>query len=149
MLSDLEVPDFSKDPLTMSNIALTSQGSGIAPTVRPKDPLEKLLPAPLTSYRDFTQADEIALFAEVYEAAPGPSHKVEITLTMKAEGGQTVFQTREERDSSELGGSGGGYGFSARDSAEGSVAGSVRACASRRSHASAIARPSRARRSST
>ena len=33
---------------------------------------------------------------------------------MKAEGGQSVFQTREERDSSELGGSGGGYGFSAR-----------------------------------
>src|SRR4029453_18324105 len=60
------------------------------------------------------QADEIALFAEVYEAAPGPSHKVEINLTMKAEGGQSVFQTREERDSSELGGGGGGYGFSAR-----------------------------------
>ena len=28
-----------------------------------------------------------------------PAHKVEISLTMKAEGGQTVFQTREERDS--------------------------------------------------
>ena len=33
---------------------------------------------------------------------------------MKAEGGQSVFQSREERDSSELGGSSGGYGFSAR-----------------------------------
>jgi len=78
VLSDIEVPDFSKDPLSISSLALTSQGTGIAPTARPKDPLMKLLPAPLTSYRDFTQADEIALFAEVYEAAPGPSHKVEI-----------------------------------------------------------------------
>ena len=33
---------------------------------------------------------------------------------LQAEGGQTVFQTREERDSSELAGSSGGYGFSAR-----------------------------------
>jgi VWFA-related protein len=114
VLSDVEVPDFSKEPLSISSLALTSQGTGIAPTARPKDPLLKLLPAPLTSYRDFSQADEIALFVEVYEAAPGPSHKVAISLTMKAEGGQTVFQSREERDSSELGGGGGGYGFSAR-----------------------------------
>ena len=64
VLSDIEVPDFSKDPLSISSLALTSQGTGIAPTARPKDPLMKLLPAPLTSYRDFTQADEIALFAE-------------------------------------------------------------------------------------
>ena len=33
---------------------------------------------------------------------------------MKAEGGQSVFQTREERDSSELQGSSGGYGFAAK-----------------------------------
>jgi hypothetical protein len=33
---------------------------------------------------------------------------------VKAEGGQTVFQSREEHDSSELAGSAGGYGFQAR-----------------------------------
>jgi len=33
---------------------------------------------------------------------------------VKAEGGQTVFETKEERDSSELKGSAGGYGFTAR-----------------------------------
>ena len=32
----------------MSDIALTSAMSGAAPTIRPKDPLEKLLPGPLT-----------------------------------------------------------------------------------------------------
>ena len=42
------------------------------------------------------------------------AHKVEITATVKAEGGQTVFETREEHDSSELAGSAGGYGFQAR-----------------------------------
>jgi VWFA-related protein len=110
---DLEVPEFTKEPLTMSDIALTSALSGAAPTIRPKDPLEKLLPGPLTTYREFPNVDEIALFTEVYDNIK-PSHKVEITATVKAEGGQTVFETREEHDSSELAGSAGGYGFQAR-----------------------------------
>jgi VWFA-related protein len=110
---DLEVPEFAKAPLSMSSLALTSAMSGIAPTVRPKDPLEKLLPGPLSSYREFTPEDEIALFAEVYDTIK-QAHKVEIAATVMAEGGQTVFQTREERDSSELAGSSGGYGFQTR-----------------------------------
>jgi VWFA-related protein len=110
---DLDVPDFSKAPLTMSDIALTSALSGTAPTVRPKDPLEKLLPGPLSSYREFSPTDEIALFTEIYDNVK-QAHKVEITATVKAEGGQTVFETREEHDSSELKGSAGGYGFQTR-----------------------------------
>jgi hypothetical protein len=110
---DLEVPDFSKAPLTMSDIALTSALSGAAPTVHPKDPLEKMLPAPLSTYRDFAPMDEVALFAEIYDNVKQP-HKVQITATAKAEGGQTVFQTTEAHDSSELAGSAGGYGFQAR-----------------------------------
>ncbi len=114
VLVDLEIPDFSKETLSMSSIALTSAASGVAPTARPKDPLAKILPGPLTTYRDFGQADELAIFTEIYEAVATPTHKVEIGLTMKAEGGQTVFQSREQRDSSELGGNSGGYGFAAR-----------------------------------
>jgi hypothetical protein len=110
---DLEVPDFSKAPLIMSDLALTSAMSGVAPTVRPKDPLEKLLPGPMTSYREFSQADEVALFVEVYDNVK-QAHKTEIVATVKAEGGQSVFETREARDSSELAGSAGGYGFEAR-----------------------------------
>jgi hypothetical protein len=97
----------------MSDIALTSALSSSVPTVRPKDPLEKLLPGPLTSYREFPSADEVALFAEVYDNIK-TAHKVEIVATVKAEGGQTVFTTREERESSELAGSAGGYGFETR-----------------------------------
>ena len=105
---DLEVPDFLKEPLTMSDIALTSALSGVAPTVRPKDPLEKLLPGPLSSYREFTKADEVALFAEIYDNVK-EAHKTEIVATVKAEGGNQVFQTREERDSADLKGTAGGY----------------------------------------
>jgi VWFA-related protein len=111
---DVEVPDFSKEAMSMSGLALTSVASSLVPTARPKDPLAKLMPGPMSTHRAFVQSDEIALFAEVYETGGAPAHKVEIALTMKAEGGQTVFQTREERDSSELAGSSGGYGFATR-----------------------------------
>ena len=114
VLYDVEVPDFAKERMTISGLALTSIASSAVPTARPKDPLAKLLPGPLSTYRDFVQNDEVALFAEVYETGGGPAHKVEISVTMKEEGGRTVFQAREERDSSELAGSSGGYGFAAR-----------------------------------
>ena len=114
VLYDVEVPDFAKERMTISSLALTSIASSAVPTARPKDPLAKLLPGPLSTHRDFVQNDEIALFAEVYESGGGPAHKVDISLTMKEEGGRTVFQTREERDSSELAGSSGGYGFTTR-----------------------------------
>jgi hypothetical protein len=111
---DLEVPDFAKDQLQMSSLALTSVASSAAPTARSKDPLQKLLPGPLSSHREFPQGDELALFTEVYDNSGSQPHKVEISASLKAEGGQSVFDTREERDSSELKGSSGGYGFSAR-----------------------------------
>ena len=110
---DLEIPDFTKSPLTISDIAMTSAMSGGAPTVRPKDPLEKILPGPLTTYREFPPADEIAVFTEIYDNIK-QAHKTEIVATVKAEGGTTVFESREEHDSSELAGSAGGYGFETR-----------------------------------
>jgi VWFA-related protein len=113
VMFDLDVPDFAKAPLTMSDIALTSAMSASVPTIRPKDPLEKLLPGPLTSYREFQQIDEIALFAEVYDNIKA-AHKVEIVASVKAEGGTSVFETREERDSADLKGTAGGYGFETR-----------------------------------
>lgn len=113
VMFDVEVPDFGKEKLAMSDIALTSALSGIAPTIRPKDPLEKLLPGPLTTYREFSTADEIALFTEIYDNVTQP-HKVEINASVKAEGGTSVFSTREERDSADLKGAAGGFGFEAR-----------------------------------
>jgi len=111
---DLEVPDFTKEKLAISGLALTSASSSFTPTARSKDPLAKMLPGPMTTYRSFVAGDELAFFVEVYDNTGKQPHKVDIEATLKAEGGQTVFQTREERDSSELAGGPGGYGFSAR-----------------------------------
>jgi VWFA-related protein len=111
---DVEVPDFTKDKLLISSLALTSAASSVVPTARSKDPLQQLLPGPLSTHREFPQADELALFAEIYDNNGNQPHKVRIQASLRAEGGQSVFQTSEERDSTELKGSAGGYGFATR-----------------------------------
>ncbi|HUU36415.1 MAG TPA: VWA domain-containing protein [Vicinamibacterales bacterium] len=111
---DLDVPDFTKEKLSISGLALTSALSGLTLTARPKDPLAKMLPGPMTTYREFTAGDELALFVEVYDNSGSQPHKVDIDVSLRSEGGRSVFQAREEHDSSELAGGPGGYGFSAR-----------------------------------
>ena len=111
---DLEVPDFTRKGLLISSLALTSVASSAAPTARTKDPLQQLLPGPLSTHRAFPQGDELALFTEVYDNSGSQPHKVDISVTLKAEGGQSIFETREERDYAELKGSGGGYGIAVR-----------------------------------
>lgn len=112
VLYDLEVPDFWKERLTMSGVALTSASARLTPTARSKDPLASLLPGPPTTAREFTRNDELGLFAEFYENAPGaPEHKLDIITTIRHDDGRVIQQLREERSSSELDGGRGGYGY--------------------------------------
>ena len=115
VLYDLEVPDFYKSPLTMSGLAITAASAGQTPTARSKDPLRDLLPGPPTATREFQRGDELALFAEFYENAPGaPAHKLDITTTIRSDEGRVVMQNQEERASTELQGGRGGYGYTTR-----------------------------------
>ncbi|HLG55830.1 MAG TPA: VWA domain-containing protein [Vicinamibacterales bacterium] len=115
VLYDLEVPDFSKGPLVMSGVALTSRLAAEAPTVKPKDPLADYLPGPPTAMREFSREDEIVLFAEFYENLPGAQvHSLDFKAELRAEGGRVVRSVEDQRSSSELKGASGGYGFSAR-----------------------------------
>jgi VWFA-related protein len=119
---DLEVPDFSKPPLVMSGVALTAASAGQAPTIRPKDPLKDFLPGPPTAMREFERGDLVVLFTEFYENARGAAtHMLDFKAELRADGGRVVQQVTDERSSTELQGSSGGYGFQARlplDSAE-------------------------------
>ena len=81
----------------------------------PKNPLADFLPAPATTAREFSRDDELALFAEFYENAPGaPPHRLDITTTLRDDAGRIVTQNTDERSSTELKGQQGGYGFTAR-----------------------------------
>ena len=86
-----------------------------------------MLPGPPIALRTFPQNDEIALFAEVYDNAGATPHKVDITTTVTTDEGKVMFKTDEVRDSADLGGKRGGYGYTTRDSDEGSGARQLRA----------------------
>ena len=111
---DLEVPDFSDNPLVMSDPVLTSIEAMLGTaTVRGDEALAQLLPGPPTTDREFSAEDEIVLFVDLYDNETTRPHTVDITTSVLSTEGTVVFQTEAERDSSELGGRPGGYGHSA------------------------------------
>ena len=98
----------------MSGIALTAASGQRTSTVKPDEELKAALPAPPVAWREFPKGDELALFAEVYDNDVKTPHTVDITTTVVAEDGKTVFTAHEERQSSDLQGKPGGYGHTAR-----------------------------------
>jgi VWFA-related protein len=111
---DLEVPDYAKVPFSMSGLVLTSGAGTAFPTVKADEQLKPMLPGPPIALRSFPQNDEIALFAEVYDSAGSTPHKVDIVTTVTTDEGKVMFKTDETRDSTDLGGKRGGYGYTTR-----------------------------------
>ncbi|MCU1385455.1 MAG: VWFA-related Acidobacterial domain protein, partial [Acidobacteria bacterium] len=111
---DLDVPDFAKAPFSMSGLVLTSGAGSVLPTVKADEQLKPMLPGPPIAMRVFPQNDEIALFAEVYDNAAATPHKVDITTTVTTDEGKVLYKTDETRDSTDLGGKRGGYGYTTR-----------------------------------
>ncbi len=117
VLYDLDAPDFTKGPLAMSGIAITSAIASRTPTASP-DPsvneFKDVLPAPPTAMREFPRNDTLALFTEVYDNAASTPHRVAITASVLSDEGKVVFTTSDERKSEELQGSTGGYGYTTK-----------------------------------
>jgi VWFA-related protein len=111
---DLEVPDFTRLPLSMSGLILSSRQNNVVPTPRPDETLQKLLAGHPTTARDFRSDDELVAAAEVYDTQGDRAHKVNITTTLLTDAGTSVFNRADERSSSELRGRTGGYGYSVR-----------------------------------
>jgi VWFA-related protein len=114
VLYDLDVPDFTRGPLSMSGLVLASRVASAVPTFRPDEELGQVLPTPPMGSRIFPIGDDLALFVEIYDNAGGSSHKIDIATTVTADEGKVMFKTDDVRDSSELKGKGGGYGYASR-----------------------------------
>ena len=107
----LDVPDFSKSPLQVSGIAITSVSAGRMLTANPDEQLKAVLPGSPTAIRDFPRNDTLALFAEVYDNQSSAAHRVTITSSIVADDGRVLFTASDERSSDELQGKKGGYGY--------------------------------------
>ena len=71
---DLVVPDFAREPLSVSGLILASAASGAVPTAGAIPELGDVLPAPPTTARVFSTQDEIAVLAEVYDNQGAQPH---------------------------------------------------------------------------
>ena len=111
---DLDVPDYAKVPFSMSGLVLTSAAGAAFPTVKADEQLKPMMPGPPIALRVFPQNDELALFTEVYDNAGATPHKVDIVTTVTTDEGKVLFKTDEVRDSADLGGKRGGYGYTTR-----------------------------------
>lgn len=111
---NIEVPEFTKQPMSMSGILLTSMSGSAMVTAKNDNEIKDVLPAAPIATRSFPQNDEIALFAEIYDNQSGPAHRVDITTTIQTDEGRVLFKTEDERNSSELKGGKGGYGYAMR-----------------------------------
>ena len=72
------------------------------------------MPRPSIAARAFAQNDELAVFSEVYDNSGNAPHKVDIVTSVLTDEGRVLFKTEEVRDSSELQGAKGGYGYTGR-----------------------------------
>jgi len=111
---DLDVPDFAKAPFSVSGLVLTSALASQVPSAKLDEQLRGVLPGPPAALRSFPQNDEIALFAEIYDNAGGAAHKVDITTTVTTDEGRVLFKDEETKDSADLGGKKGGFGYSTK-----------------------------------
>ena len=114
VIADLEVPDFTRETLAMSGVALTSSSASQAFTAPVKDPLRDLLPSPPTAVREFARGDRLTLYTEVYEnRRDRAAHTVSLKAELRSDEGRVLQAFEEDRSSTELGGRAGGYGFRA------------------------------------
>jgi len=114
VLVDLDVPDYAKAPFGISGVVMTSAATSGMPTAKADEQLKAVLPGSPVASRAFPQNDELAVFAEVYDNAGNSPHKVDITTTVTTDEGRVLFKDEEPRDSADLGGKSGGYGYSVR-----------------------------------
>jgi VWFA-related protein len=88
VFGDVEVPDFTAAPLSLSGVVLDSSPGLIA---APRDALSSLLPLLPTSERDFSQAHVVRGFARIYQGARSPLSPVAATMRILNRAGATVL----------------------------------------------------------
>ena len=92
---DLDVPDFSKGPLAMSGLLLSSAEEASAPTGGTDRRWKDMLADPPTTLRTFSAGDRVTLFTEIYDNGGSAGDRIDVATSIRGESGDTVFTRRE------------------------------------------------------
>lgn len=93
---DLEIPDFSKGPLTLSGLILTSERAARTPTARMDPAFQGVLPSPPTSIRTFSPDEKLIALLEVYAGAEIGRTGIDLITTVRDREGTVRFRTTEQ-----------------------------------------------------
>jgi VWFA-related protein len=94
VLYDLDVPDFSKGPLSLSGVGIASAVASQMPTTGPDRSWQQAMKALPTTRREFAASDELREYVEVY-VNDKKVHEVDVTTTVRSEAGLRVFTQRQ------------------------------------------------------
>ncbi len=103
VFTSLEVPDFTKGPISMGNLAITSSSASKMPSSIDATGIKDLLPGPPTTSRTFALEDTLVVLAQVYDNDADKPHTVDLTAIVKTDDGTQAFVGRETRDAAEIG----------------------------------------------
>jgi hypothetical protein len=104
------VPDFTKPPLAISGLLITSASASRTPTANPDPEFKDIMPASPATLRDFPSGDELSVAADIYDNRASTPHRVEVRTTVTGDDGQVVFSSRDERRTEDLKGANGSFG---------------------------------------
>jgi hypothetical protein len=94
VMYDLDVPDFSKGPLSMSGIGLASAVASRMPTTGPDRTWQQAMKTLPTTERLFASSDELREYVEVY-VNDKKIREIVVTTTVRSEAGLRVFNQRQ------------------------------------------------------
>jgi VWFA-related protein len=105
---DLDVPDFVKPALAMSDLLLTSVQAALVKTGKSASTIGALLPGPSTTQRVFTAGDTLTAAASIYDNDADHAHTLDLKATVHADAGAEVFLREDQRASKDVVGARGG-----------------------------------------
>jgi hypothetical protein len=94
VMYDLDVPDFSKGPLSLSGIGIASAVASRMPTTGPDRFWQQQMKTLPTTLREFASSDELREYVEVY-VNDRKVREIEMTTTVRSEAGLRVFNHRQ------------------------------------------------------
>jgi VWFA-related protein len=103
VVTHVEVPDFAKEPLTMSGIVLGSEAAAGDRTLLVDKQLEAALMMGPTVRRHFGRTDTVTAFAEVYPEAKMSLEDLRVTGTVTSSGNAKIMSEPGTRTTSEPG----------------------------------------------
>ena len=89
---DVTVPDFAKEPLSLSGVVLSTTPTG---AVAPRDALANIIPVVPTSQRTFSRTDHVSAFVRLYEGGKAPLAPVSLHMRIVNDQDEAILDTPE------------------------------------------------------